>query len=171
MMKKLLLLPALMLMISIGLVSAGNHEAQSNLPTDNPLGEIAEGNVGDIADLEKRSTNRSRVPQNLGELGRTDVPPGLERALILVDNENARAAIEGNIERFVGMNELPCRAECAVEARQLDENTTRANFREEVRVLGLIPAVAQERVTIENGAATERSMNFVRRLVELGVAR
>ncbi|MCA9478497.1 MAG: hypothetical protein KC535_05100 [Nanoarchaeota archaeon] len=149
-MKKLLLLVVMSLVLVSTVLGAGPNN--TNKPEAIPT-LYGEGN-GTRPDFAGNDTPRGPVINNNGTLEKL----GLTQALTNVKNENARAAIERNMDRFLEKYQARIQNMEQVQV-QVDEETNQVSLqaKEQVKYLGFIKGQATKRFEIQNnGQVTEK---------------
>jgi len=173
-MKKILIaLFVMVLMSSLAFAQQGIHEPGTGLE-DPELREAGQGtgqglengepvlisNQEQNQGIDTQLQNRIQTEEGLGEQERQRLQTGLENALTKVKNENAKAMIQRNLERWMEKYQQRLQKMENIEIEDVDEETGEATIRaqEPVKYFGFIQGKATKRFTMDkNGNINERA--------------
>ncbi|MBW2963607.1 hypothetical protein KY306_02425 [Candidatus Woesearchaeota archaeon] len=110
--------------------------------------------------IDTQLQNRIMTEEGLGEQERQRLQTGLENALTKVKNENARAMLQRNLERWMEKYQQRFQKMENIEIEGVDEETGEATIKaqEPVKYFGFIQGKATKRFTMDkNGNINERA--------------
>lgn len=109
---------------------------------------------------ESQIQNQIQTQEGLGEQERERLQTGLQNALTKVKNENARAMIQRNLERWMNKYQERLQRMENIEIEEVDEETGEATIKaqEPVKYFGFIQGKATKRFEMDkNGNINERA--------------
>ena len=170
-MKKIISLLVILVLASSFVLAQGQGIHEPGTGIENPdIKEAGQGTGQGMGDAEptlisnqgvdSQLQNRIMNEEGLGEQERQRLQTGLENALTKVKNENARAMLQRNLERWMEKYQTRMQRMENLQIEEVDEETGEATLtaQEPVKYFGFIKGKATKRFEMDkNGKINERA--------------